>query len=108
MAEPNRPSWASRPFKDDRGGPPKAPAIWCNVKKLPKTAHSDLILKVKVPSGNDLGMPEGEYVAFLEWRDEPDWKKYTGSLKKDQRPPQKGGSEWAKKQESRGPDNIPF
>jgi len=110
------PNVFSEPFKRDRGPRPRSgdkgsysPAIWAGVKKLPETAHSDLILNFTVPAGNAEGLPPGQFVAFLEWKKE--WGKYTGRIKKDGRPPQKGGSEWKKQQQQDPPplngDGIP-
>jgi len=114
------PNVFSEPFKRTTSVPrPRSgdkesfsPAIWAGVKKLPDTAHSDLILNFTVPEGNAEGLPPGQFVAFLEWKEE--WGKYTGRVKKDNRPPQKGGSEWKKQQQQQqdppppNGDDIPF
>jgi hypothetical protein len=66
-----------------------APTVWVGVKKLPEHTKSDLIMNFKVPAGNDMGMPPGDYVAFLNYNSE--WEKYTGALSLDtrKREPQK-------------------
>lgn len=106
-SNPNR----SRPLNIDPGPPNKetekrAPATWAGVKKLPDHAHSDLILNFRVPEGNDLGLPVGDFVAFLSFN--ADWAKYSGMIKRDERKRDttKEVTEWAKKSEAI--DDIPF
>ena len=108
MGKSNRPSWASQPFKQATlGATDRAPATWAGVKKLPEHAHSDLILNFRVPEGNDLGLPVGDFVAFLEWKE--DWGKYSGMIKRDERnrenPKPSGGESECDKPT---PDDIPF